>query len=130
MGCYGIGVTRTMQAAIEQNHDENGIIWPKEIAPYHVHICVLDPLDEKVMKTSLQLHDNLVEKGFEVLLDDRDERPGIKFKDADLLGMPVRVNIGKKGVENNEVDMVIRKTKEQKKLAPDKVFAQVVEALK
>lgn len=130
MGCYGIGVSRTLQAAIEQNHDENGIVWPKEIAPYHVHIAVLDPKDEKVMSQALKLHDALEEKGYDVLLDDRDERPGIKFKDADLLGFPVRVNIGKKGLDNNEVDLVIRKTGEQTKMAPDQVYAQILEFLK
>jgi prolyl-tRNA synthetase len=129
MGCYGIGVTRTMQAAIEQNHDANGIIWPKEIAPYHVHIAVLDPKDEKVMSQSQKLHDALVEKGFDVLLDDRDERPGIKFKDADLIGLPIRVNIGKKGLDNNEVDLVVRKTGEQTKMPPDQVLARVLSLL-
>ena len=130
MGCYGIGVTRTMQAAIEQNHDANGIIWPKEISPYQVHIAVLDPKDEKVMSQALKLHDALQERGHEVLLDDRDERPGIKFKDADLLGFPIRVNIGKKGLDNNEVDLVIRKTGEQTKMTPDQIYPQILELLK
>lgn len=130
MGCYGIGVTRTMQAAIEQNHDANGIIWPKEITPYHVHIAALDPKDEKVMSVAQKLHDALQERGYDVLLDDRDERPGIKFKDADLLGFPVRVNIGKKGLDNNEVDLVVRKTGEQTKLPPDQVFEKALEILK
>ncbi|MES2768934.1 MAG: proline--tRNA ligase [Bdellovibrionota bacterium] len=130
MGCYGIGVSRTMQAAIEQNHDANGIIWPKEISPYQVHIAVLDPKDEKVMAQAQKLHDALQERGHEVLLDDRDERPGIKFKDADLLGFPIRVNIGKKGLENNEVDLVIRKTGEQTKMTPDQIYPQILEILK
>ncbi len=130
MGCYGIGVSRTMQAAIEQNHDANGIIWPKEISPYQVHIAVLDPKDEKVMAQAQKLHDALQERGHEVLLDDRDERPGIKFKDADLLGFPIRVNIGKKGLENNEVDLVIRKTGEQTKMTPDQIYPQILELLK
>ncbi len=129
MGCYGIGVTRTLQAAIEQNHDENGIIWPREIAPYHVHIAVLDPKDENVMSTAQKLHDALTEKGFDVLLDDRDERPGIKFKDADLLGMPLRVNIGKKGLENNEVDLVVRKTREQLKVSPTEILQKILALL-
>ncbi len=129
MGCYGIGVSRTMQAAIEQNHDANGIVWPKEIAPYQVHISVLDPKDEKVMSQAQKLHDALEEVDIEVLLDDRDERPGIKFKDADLLGFPLRVNIGKKGLDNNEVDLVVRKTGEQSKLAPDQVYSRIVELL-
>jgi len=130
MGCYGIGVTRTMQAAIEQNHDENGIVWPKEIAPYHVHLCVLDPSDEKVMGFAQMVHDELQNKNLEVLMDDREERPGIKFKDADLLGMPVRVNIGKKGIESNEVDIVIRKTREQIKTTPDQALSRIIEILR
>lgn len=129
MGCYGIGITRTLQAAIEQNHDANGIIWPKEISPYQVHIAVLDPKDEKVMSTAQKLHDALTERGHEVLLDDRDERPGIKFKDADLLGFPVRVNIGKKGLDNNEVDFVIRKTGIQTKMNPELVLPQILEII-
>lgn len=130
MGCYGIGVTRTMQASIEQNHDENGIIWPKEISPYLVHICNLDPKDAAVTAFADSLEKDLEAKGFEVLLDDRDERPGIKFKDADLLGFPVRVNVGKKGFENNEVDVVVRKTKEQFKLKPAEALEKVLGLLK
>ncbi len=130
MGCYGIGVTRTLQAAIEQNHDENGIIWPQEIAPYHVHLCVLDPKDEGLMKFAEGIEMQLEEKGYDVLLDDRDERPGIKFKDADLLGFPIRLNIGKKGFEAGEIDLVVRKTKEQIKLRPQDSFDKIMGLLK
>lgn len=129
MGCYGIGVTRTLQAAIEQNHDENGIVWPKEIAPYHVHLCVLDPKEEKLMKFAEELEKQLEEKGYDVLLDDRDERPGIKFKDADLLGFPVRVNVGKKGFDVGEIDLVVRKTREQVKMKPQDIYEKVISLL-
>ena len=125
MGCYGIGVTRTVQASIEQSHDADGIIWPKAIAPFHVHICVLDPKDEKVMGPAEEAYQTLQKLGYDVLMDDRDERPGVKFKDADLLGMPVRLVYGKRGLENNEVEFVIRKTKQMTKVAPANVIEQV-----
>ena len=125
MGCYGIGVTRTVQATIEQSHDADGIIWPISIAPYHVHVCALDVKDEKVMGLCNQLESELKKSGYDVLVDDRDERPGIKFKDADLLGMPVRVVVGKKGLEQNQVEVVLRKTKEMRKVAPDQALSEV-----
>lgn len=121
MGCYGMGVTRTLQAAIEQNHDENGIIWPVSLAPFQVHICHLDPKDEAVNAAALSIYDELTKKSVEVLLDDRKERPGFKFKDADLLGMPLRITIGKRGIENNEVEVKERKTGEVHKLSVEKV---------
>ena len=125
MGCYGIGVTRTVQATIEQSHDADGIIWPISIAPYQVHICALDVKDEKVMGLCDQLERELKRVGYDVLVDDRDERPGIKFKDADLLGMPVRVVIGKKGLDQNQVEVVLRKTKEIRKVVPDQTLDEV-----
>lgn len=120
MGCYGIGVTRTLQAAIEQCHDADGIIWPKSIAPFQVHICVLDIKNEKVMQIAEKLEKGLSEMRIDVLLDDRDERPGVKFKDADLLGMPIRINIGARGVEAGEIEIVERKGKVVHKVAPEK----------
>lgn len=129
MGCYGIGVTRTVQAAIEQSHDQDGIIWPAAIAPFDVHMCVLDPKDEKLMGESQKIYTDLQAQGYDVFMDDRDERPGVKFKDADLLGMPVRVVIGKKGLDNNEVEVVVRKTKAMTKVNPNKVVEFVKEAL-
>lgn len=130
MGCYGIGVTRTVQATIEQSHDADGIIWPASIAPFHVHICALDPADEQVMSHANQLESELQALGLDVLVDDRNERPGVKFKDADLLGMPVRIVIGKKGLEQNQIEVVKRKTKEVIKLAPGEVIKSVQELLK
>lgn len=115
MGCYGIGVTRTIQAAIEQMHDKDGMIWPASIAPYIVHICLLDK-EPQMLKLAEDLGGELTSQGFDFLLDDRDERPGFKFKDADLLGAPVRVTIGKKGFEAGEVEVTLRRTKEMQKV--------------
>lgn len=130
MGCYGIGVTRTVQACIEQSHDSDGIIWPKAIAPFHVQICVLDPANADVMGFADGLYQQLQSKGFDVLMDDRDERPGVKFKDADLLGMPVRVVVGKRGLENKEVEIVERKTKALSKVTPEVALQTILDILK
>ena len=129
MGCYGIGVTRTVQAAIEQSHDQDGIIWPLAISPFQVHICHLDPKDAELTAYVEKMKLSLEEKNIEVFLDDRDERPGIKFKDADLLGFPVRVVVGRKGFDAAQIEVVVRKTKETTKLAPNEVIKKVVELL-
>ncbi len=99
MGCYGIGINRSMAAVIEQYHDENGIIWPMEIAPYHVIIVPVNVLDETVMKISEDMYNKLEQAGVEVILDDRNERAGVKFMDADLIGIPIRINVGRKAAE-------------------------------
>ncbi len=101
MGCYGIGISRTFQAIIDmpQNHDENGIIWPMSVAPYHVIITQVKPGDEAQDAAAEKIYRELMAAGVEVLLDDRDERPGVKFKDADLLGIPVRITVGKRAPE-------------------------------
>ena len=96
MGCYGIGVTRCISAAIEQNHDENGIIWPDAIAPYQVSVVPVNSKDEEQMKAAEAIYTKLLDMGIEALLDDRNERPGVKFKDSDLIGIPVRIVVGKK----------------------------------
>lgn len=129
MGCYGIGVTRTVQACIEQSHDKDGIIWPKAIAPFHVHLCVLDPTDATVAALVEKLDRELSARGLDVLIDDREERPGVKFKDADLLGMPVRVVIGKKGLDNKEIEIVDRRTKALVKGAPEAAFNEILKVL-
>lgn len=129
MGCYGIGVTRTVQAAIEQSHDADGIIWPKAIAPFHVHICLLDPKDAAVAGLSEKMTAELEAKGIECLVDDRDERPGFKFKDADLLGFPVRIVLGKKGVDAGEIEVVERRGKRVAKIAPDGAVREVLRIL-
>ncbi len=116
MGCYGIGVSRTVQAAIEQAHDKDGIAWPIGIAPFHVHIVVLDPDNPEVLQSAEIVYRDLGARGLDVFMDDRVERPGVKFKDADLLGMPIRINIGGRGLANGEVEVITRKTKEMRKV--------------
>lgn len=109
MGCYGIGVSRTMAAAIEQNYDDNGIIWPMPIAPYHCLIVPVSLKDEEVVSTAEALYRELTELGVETVLDDRDERAGVKFKDADLVGYPLRLTIGKKTLAEGKVELHQRK---------------------
>ena len=106
MGCYGIGVTRTLQAVIEQCHDDNGISWPVTVAPF---VVCLTPLNATpggpTLSLAERLHDQLVAAGVEVILDDRDERPGVKFKDSELVGFPLRVGIGEKSLAAGEVEL-------------------------
>ena len=109
MGCYGIGVGRTVAAAIEQNHDEDGIIWPTPIAPYHVDIIPVR-VDDETMKICDGIYDSLASAGLDVALDDRDERPGVKFKDADLIGFPYKVVVGPKGLKEGKIELKSRKT--------------------
>lgn len=125
MGCYGIGISRTVQAVIEQNHDKDGIVWPKSIAPYQVHICLLDPDKPDVAKVADDLYAQLEAAGMDCFMDDRNERPGVKFKDADLLGFPVRVNIGGKSLADGVVEVIARKTKEMRKVEVAKAFDSV-----
>ncbi len=112
MGSYGIGPGRVMAAAVEQLHDERGMIWPKEIAPYDVHVVVIKGAEEM----GEQAAQALSEAGFDVLLDDRDGRPGEKFADADLIGCPTRVTVGKKSLEDGKVDVRDRTTGEETRL--------------
>lgn len=105
MGCYGIGIGRSVAAAIEQNHDSNGIIFPMPIAPFQVLITLLNPKDESVSRAGDELYGYLQEHGIEVLLDDRDERPGSKFKDADLIGIPLRVTVGARGLKEGALEI-------------------------
>ena len=107
MGCYGIGVTRTMASIIEQHHDENGIIWPLSVAPYHVSVIPVIIKDEAQMKIANKLYDELRKIGVDAILDDRNERPGVKFKDSELIGIPMRVTVGKK-ITDGEVEFKLR----------------------
>ncbi|MFN8012389.1 MAG: proline--tRNA ligase [Holophagaceae bacterium] len=126
MGCYGIGITRTVAAAIEQNYDADGIIWPWPIAPFQVHLLNLDPGGEEVSKVAFQLEAELEKAGFEVLHDEREGlSPGAKFKDADLLGFPLRLMVGSKGLKDGVVELRDRRTKEVVKIAPSEVVASV-----
>jgi prolyl-tRNA synthetase len=106
MGCYGIGATRTVQAVIEQSNDKDGIVWPLAVAPFAVCLTPLGVApDSATMKLAEKLYAELTERGVEVILDDRDERPGVKFKDADLIGFPLRVAIGEKSLAKGEVEL-------------------------
>ncbi|HXW53880.1 MAG TPA: His/Gly/Thr/Pro-type tRNA ligase C-terminal domain-containing protein, partial [Myxococcota bacterium] len=112
MGCYGIGVGRTAAAAIEQNHDERGIIWPPSIAPYHIHLVQLG-VDPELSAACEEIYRRLEAASFEVLFDDRDERAGVKFNDADLIGCPVRIALGNRGLKNREIEVLPRGAQNQ-----------------
>lgn len=129
MGCYGIGVTRTVAASIEQNHDADGIIWPVAIAPYEVVIVLANNKSEEVMAAAKKLYDSMEDSRDEVVLDDRNERAGIKFKDADLIGYPVRVTIGKKWQQSGSVEIKIRRSGEVVEVPLEEAKDKVLEIL-
>ncbi len=130
MGCYGIGVSRTMAACVEMSHDEGGIVWPWAIAPYHVHLVAMDvDAESDVMKAALETAETLAEAGLDVLIDDRDERPGPKFKDADLIGCPVRVTVGAKALEQGGVEVKARTDSGKGEIVPSAELIERVRAL-
>lgn len=129
MGCYGIGLNRIMAAAIEAFHDDKGIIWPMSIAPFQVVICALDIKDDAVMSLAQKLHDELIASGIDVILDDRDARPGFKFADAELIGFPLRITIGKKGLADGLIELTVRQTGETQKIKPAEAVAKVQECV-
>lgn len=124
MGCYGVGVSRTMAAAIEQNYDDNGIIWPIEIAPYHVLVVPVNTKDEASAAKAEEIYMQLKKVGLETVIDDRNERPGVKFKDADLIGYPLRVVVGPKTLTEGKLEVKIRKTAEIRYLPLDGDYVQ------
>lgn len=124
MGCYGVGVSRTMAAAIEQNYDDNGIIWPIEIAPYHVLVVPVNTKDEASAAKAEEIYMQLKKVGLETVIDDRNERPGVKFKDADLIGYPLRVVVGPKTLTEGKLEVKIRKTGEIRYLPLDGDYVQ------
>ena len=129
MGCYGIGVTRTAAAAVEAHHDEWGIKWPLAIAPYHAVVVPVSENDEQQVSVANKIYEELKSNGVEVVIDDRAERPGVKFKDADLIGFPYRVTVGKTIAEGN-VEFVTRATGEKEVLKPEEAVSRIVEAVK
>nr|CRH05438.1 Prolyl-tRNA synthetase [Candidatus Magnetococcus massalia] len=129
MGCYGIGVSRIVAASIEQNHDENGIIWPTNIAPIEVHIVVMNPKESESMAFAQELYQTFEARGIDVMLDDRDERAGVKFKDADLLGAPYRVLIGGRSFKEGVSEVKIRRSGEIEKIPLDEVALQIGERI-
>lgn len=129
MGCYGIGISRTAAAAVEAHHDDWGIKWPLAIAPYHAIIVPVSTKDETQMSVATKMYEELLANGVEAVLDDRDERPGVKFKDADLIGFPFRVTAGKTLQEGN-VEFVIRETGEKITMTPEETVKRIIEAVK
>lgn len=130
MGSYGIGITRTAQAAVEAFHDDKGIIWPKAIAPYDFHIIPLNMENNKHKQTAFSILEKLEKAGYSVILDDRDERPGVKFNDADLIGMPIRIAIGDEGLKEGVVDVVRRKDLSIEKVPIDGAAEKAIEVFK
>jgi len=136
MGSYGIGVERIIAACIEQEsgHDKDGIIWPMSIAPYQVLVLPINMSHKETVETAEKIYKGCQEAGIEVLLDDRDDRPGVKFKDADLIGVPIRVTIGEKTLVEGKVEVKLRREKAPAKIAPEeaapKVKALIAEELK
>ena len=126
MGCYGIGISRIVAAAIEQNHDDKGIIWPKAISPFAISIIVLnDKNDSTVMDHAIKIYQELRADGIEVMIDDRDERAGVKFADADLMGIPTNVIVGKRGIEQNKLEITSRRTGETTEVKINEIVAHL-----
>ena len=125
MGCYGIGVGRTVAAAIEQNHDDNGILFPIPIAPFRILILPVNMNQKEVKDASEDIYLSLSERGYDVLFDDREESPGIKFKDADLIGIPIRLTISSRTLKNGMMELKLRKTGEVIMVKKEDVVAEV-----
>lgn len=130
MGCYGIGIGRLLAAVVEQQHDDKGIIWPVTIAPYHVHLCALYPDKANVTGMAERLYHDLWDRGIEVLYDDRDAAPGVKFNDADLIGLPLRLTISPRTLEKNSVEFKMRSEKQSRLVPVDRVEEEVAEVIK
>ena len=130
MGCYGMGVTRLMAAAVEQNHDDNGICWPMPLAPLEVIILTLGRASEALTEAATALHDGLVAEGGEVLLDDREERPAVKFKDADLIGIPLRLTLGNRGLKSGKVEVKWRTGDAMTEVPLDEAVAHVAQLVR
>jgi prolyl-tRNA synthetase len=130
MGCYGIGISRTFQAIIDMpdNHDDNGIIWPMSVAPYHVIITLMKPDDETQKAVADKLYSELSKAGVEVILDDRKERPGVKFKDADLIGIPIRITVGR-GAADGIIEYKMRRDADRTELSVDEGIAKAIETV-
>ncbi len=129
MGTYGIGVGRTMAAAVEQHHDDDGIVWPLALAPFEIEIVSLNPADEAARRGADGLYEALLIEGQDVFYDDRDERPGVKFKDADLLGFPIRVNVGGRALKEGKVELVTRRDRSTRAV-PVREAAEAVRGLR
>lgn len=130
MGCYGIGIGRTAAAGIEQNHDDKGIIWPMPLAPFQVHLIPVNVNDKATMDAAEIIYNNLTYAGVEVLMDDRDERAGIKFNDADLIGIPIRLTIGSKALKENSVELKMRRSPDASLVKIDEIKGKVLDIVR
>ena len=128
MGCYGIGVNRCIAAVIEQNCDEKGIVWPMSLAPYHVIIVPVNTKDESQVELAEKLYSQFTEAGVETLIDDRNERAGVKFKDAELIGIPIRITVGKKAADGI-VEFGIRKSGESEDVAASEALDRALKII-
>ncbi len=129
MGSYGIGIERAMATIVETHHDDKGIVWPVSIAPFHVVITVVQVKDEESMQVAESIYENLLAVGVEVLLDDRDARAGVKFADAELIGIPIRVTIGPKGIADGVVELTTRSDGEMNLVKIDDVVSNITDFL-
>jgi prolyl-tRNA synthetase len=129
MGCYGIGIGRTVAAAIEQSYDQNGIIFPMPIAPFQILLLPVNLKIDQLQETAEQLYQNLLEEKVEVLYDDREETPGVKFKDADLIGIPLRVTLGEKNLKKGLVEVKKRRTGEILLVKKEEAVSQIKEMI-
>jgi prolyl-tRNA synthetase len=129
MGSYGIGVGRLMAAIVEHSHDASGIVWPISVAPFEVVVTVLNPKDVETAEAGERLYEGLRERGIDTILDARDERPGVKFKDAELVGIPYRLTVGPKGLEHKVVELKRRRGGEARELPLDRAAEVVAEAV-
>ena len=129
MGCYGLGIGRTVAAAVEQSHDDDGIIWPMPIAPFEVVITQIGK-EDNVRAAADDIYRQLRDAGIDAILDDRDERPGVKFKDADLIGFPLRIGIGAKSLANGQVEWSFRKDRAKQLGAAEEVVARVIDEVR
>ena len=129
MGCYGIGINRIVASAIEAGNDKDGIIWPISIAPFEVIITSVNQEDPEIAKTAENIYKQLLDKGIEVLLDDRDLRAGVKFKDADLIGIPVRITVGKKALAEGNIEIKLRTEPQSQKIPIANAVAETIEII-
>ena len=127
MGCYGIGIGRTVAAAIEQNNDEFGMVLPSSIAPFEVEVLPVNTSHAESMETADAIYKNLLAMGVDAVLDDRNERPGVKFKDCDLIGVPLRVAVGERGLKEGMLDIKVRTQKEPVRVRKEEVVGRILE---
>ncbi|HET7451111.1 MAG TPA: His/Gly/Thr/Pro-type tRNA ligase C-terminal domain-containing protein, partial [Thermoanaerobaculia bacterium] len=130
MGCYGLGIGRTVAAVVEQNHDEAGIVWPAPLAPFDLHLIAMNMGEEENRAEAGRVYAALREKGVDVLYDDRDERPGVKFKDADLLGLPLRVTVGGRSLKEGKIELSRRKDRTVEPVAKEQIVEAAVGAVR